>query len=291
MSDYSRFNPFIKHESYSPSTLTTYKILSVLSWLLLVVTAFYYSFNTPDDDKVGWRHTIWQVNHIYLTAYSLNALIVKIYWIALFILQIGYLAHFFSSSAEHVVAAAHVGSHFIFNNLLQFAFIMLLVRSHFIWSEVILAISFLNLAFAYLHYPTYVPFIHVPAVAGPLAWSFVALYWNGAILVDSHSVAARVVAWVAIWGILVIGAFFLIVFKDYSIGFAFSILTASIGVRQFHSKPHSLQWIFAFTIMAVLFVASATIATLRALGKDITFRREPAVVEQDTERAPLLDNH
>lgn len=53
----------------------------------------------------------------------------------------------------------------------------------------------------------------MPATSGPLAWTFVALYWNGAIAVGAHNLAARIVANVAIWGILVYGLFFLAVYK------------------------------------------------------------------------------
>jgi hypothetical protein len=112
-----------------------------------------------------------------------------------------------------VNAAASVGSHFIFNNLLNFAFVMLFVRGHFIWAEVILVVNFFNLSSLYFRHNTYTRFIHIPVVSGPLAWTFVALYWNGAIAVNSHHLAARILANVAIWGILVYGLFFLIIFK------------------------------------------------------------------------------
>ncbi|RFU28263.1 hypothetical protein B7463_g8089, partial [Scytalidium lignicola] len=291
MSSYNRFNPFVKQESYSPAALWSHKILTTLSWLLLVVTSFYYSLHAPDDDKVDWRHTIWEVNRIYHTAYSLNAIIVEIYWVVLFILQIGYISHLFSSNAEYVLAAANVGSHFILNNLLQFAFVMLFVRSHFIWAEVILIVNFANLVLLYLRYPSTVRFIHIPVVSAPLAWTFIAIFWNGAIAVNSDTLAADIVAYIAIWGILALGFFFLVVFKDYSIGFAFSILTAALGVKQFHLKTSPLQWIFAFAIMAALFLASLALAIPAALGKEIRFRREEPAPESEAERAPLLDDH
>jgi len=128
-------------------------------------------------------------------------------------------------------------------------------------------------------------------VSGPLAWTFVALYWNGAIAVNAHTLLARIVANVAVWGILVYGLFFLVTFKDYTIGFALSILTASLGVHQFLMKIVAFQWIFAFTIMATLFLATLVIAVPGIFGKEITFRREGQVVNADQERAPLLDDH
>jgi len=133
--------------------------------------------------------------------------------LALFLLQIAYLWHLFSKNSNNVQAAASVGSHFILNNLLQFAFVMLFVRGHFIWAEVILIVNFFNLSFLYFRHNTYSRLIHIPTVSGPLAWTFVALYWDGAIAVGAHHLAARILANVAIWGILVYGLFFLVVYK------------------------------------------------------------------------------
>lgn len=62
-------------------------------------------------------------------------------------------------------------------------------------------------------------------------------------------------------------------------GFNLSVLSAAIGVSQFFVQIIALQWIFAFTIMAVLFVATVVVAVPAATGK----RREG-----DAERAPLL---
>jgi hypothetical protein len=128
-------------------------------------------------------------------------------------LQIGYVWHLFSSNAEYVTAAASVGSHFILNNLFQFAFVMLFVRGRFILAEVILVLNFFNLTFLYFRHNTYPRFIHIPVVSGPLAWTYVALYWNGAIAAHATGLAARILANVAIWGILVYGLFFLLTYK------------------------------------------------------------------------------
>lgn len=68
-------------------------------------------------------------------------------------------------------------------------------------------------------------------------------------------------------------------------GFNLSVLSAAIGVSQFLRQVIAFQWIFAFTIMAVLFVATVGIAIPAATGKDFAWRRQ---AEQDTERAPLL---
>ncbi len=72
-------------------------------------------------------------------------------------------------------------------------------------------------------------------------------------------------------------------------GFALSILSAAIGVSQFLRQIIAFQWIFAFTIMATLFLCTLVIAIPGILGKEISFRREPTVVD-DRERAPLLED-
>lgn len=137
-------------------------------------------------------------------------------------MQIGYVWHLFSSNAEYVNAAAGVGSHFIFNNLLQFAFIMLFVRSHFIWAELILIVNFFNLSSLYFRHSKLPRFIHIPVVSGPLAWTFIAIYWNGAIMVNAHTLPARILANIAIWGILVYGMFFLVTFKVSTISIKYN---------------------------------------------------------------------
>jgi len=84
-------------------------------------------------------------------------------------------------------------------------------------------------------------------------------------------------------------SFFLVTFKDYTIGFELSILTASLGVGQFFRQIVALQWIFAFAIMAALFLASLVVGIPGILGREITFGRN-TVVTEDQERAPLLDD-
>jgi hypothetical protein len=81
------------------------------------------------------------------------------------------------------------------------------------------------LSLAYFRHSTTPRWIHISAVSGPLAWNFTALYLVGAVAVGSHHLAARIVANVFIWGFLVYGGFFLVAFKDYTMGYAMSILS------------------------------------------------------------------
>jgi hypothetical protein len=71
-------------------------------------------------------------------------------------------------------------------------------------------------------------------------------------------------------------------------GFCLSTLAAAIGVSQFLNQIIALQWIFAFTIMAVLFVATVVVALppVQSMGRDDT-----AAAPADQERAPLLGDN
>ena len=90
---------------------------------------------------------------------------------------------------------------------------MLFVRSHFVWAELILVVNFFNLSSLYFRHPIHPRFIHIPVVSGPLAWTFVAIYWNGAMAFRAEGLAGRILGNVAIWGILVYGLFFLVTYK------------------------------------------------------------------------------
>lgn len=131
-----------------------------------------------------------------------------------------------SSNAVYAVAAARVGAHFVASSLLLSAFVHLWVRSHFWLAELPLLASFFNLSFAYFRHCNTPLAIHVGAVAGPLAWNFAALYWAGAAAVRSGHLVARIAAHLSIWGWLGYGAFYLVTYKDYVVGFALSVLSA-----------------------------------------------------------------
>lgn len=147
-------------------------------------------------------------------AQSANSSLTSNYRIVLFILQLGYIGHLFSSNADIVHAASSVGSHFIVNNLLHALFVWLFIHPHFHWAEVVLIANLVNLVSLYFRHNTYPRFIHAPVVSGPLAWTFVAIYWNGAIMVPHQdSLAARVFANIFIWSLLAFGLFFLGVYN------------------------------------------------------------------------------
>ncbi|KAJ4012831.1 hypothetical protein NW752_006102 [Fusarium irregulare] len=284
MANWQQYNPFGKRDSHSNNSILVYKILTLITWILSLVVTVYYTLHRPDDGHTRNRK-IWEQNHMYRTAFTLNPIITSIYWIVLFILQAGYIGHLFSSNSDIVHAAASVGSHFIFNNLFHFAFVMLFVRSHFHWAEVILILNFINLSSLYFRHNTYPRFIHMPVVSGPLSWTFVAIYWNGALMIPHpHHLVPRIFGNIFIWSILAYGLFFIVIYKDYTMGFSLSVFAAAIGVSQFLHQVIAFQWIFAFIIMALLFVATVVVAVPVATGREINWRSAPA----DQERAPLL---
>jgi hypothetical protein len=73
-------NPFARRESHSVRAVWTYKVLTILTWLLNVLASVYYTFGIPADDKVGWRNTIWGHNKDFPTPFALNAIIASLYW-------------------------------------------------------------------------------------------------------------------------------------------------------------------------------------------------------------------
>lgn len=110
---------------------------------------------------------------------------------------------------------------------------MLFSRGYFAWAEVMLVINFINLTSVYFRHVGYSRFIHEPVVSGPLAWTFVAIYWNGAIMVPhATSLVARIFGNVFIWSILAYGLFFVVIYK-VSWGKAGTILSLPVALLIF----------------------------------------------------------
>jgi len=286
------YNPFAKREEFSSSNLLAYKILTVLSWLLLVVVGVYYTFDSPKGHHAHHHyHTIWGQNNHRPTPFSLNSIVVSIYWVVTLILQAHYVRYLYSADKNFVNSAANVGSHFILHNLLSFGFILLWVRGLFWQGEILLVVNLFNLTLLYFRHPTTPRFDHIPIVSAPLAWTYVAILWDGAAAVNARTLPARIVANIFIWGILVLGAFFVLTFKDYTIGFELSILALALAIAQLQVHVIAFQWIFAFVIAALLFILSIVIGAPQLFGQDKNIRQEGAVVSEDRERAPLLDDN
>jgi hypothetical protein len=71
-------------------------------------------------------------------------------------------------------------------------------------------------------------------------------------------------------------------------GFNLSVLSAALGVAQFFRQVIAFQWIFAFTIMAVLFVFTVMVAVPAWAGRELPWGGTAERRQPDAERAPLL---
>ncbi|OJJ46390.1 hypothetical protein ASPZODRAFT_166663 [Penicilliopsis zonata CBS 506.65] len=281
------YNPFARRETHNRQSLAAYRVLVPLTWALVVIVGIYYSLHKPDDVKHG--HRIPKQANKHITAFSQSTVVTGIYWILLLLSQLSYVWHLFSKDAALVNAAANVASHFILNNLFVFAWVLLWVRNHFWGAEIILIAHFINQKITYWRHPGLPAFVHLPAVAGPYAWTLTALFWNGAVAVHSNSLPARIVANVFIWVIFVIGAGHILHRQDYLLGYCFSFLFLSLAVKQIAIKVIALQWIFAFAIFAAFLVLSLYISSTKYYHRDSLLRRIAEPESTDRERQPLLN--
>lgn len=187
---------------------------------------------------------------------------------------------------------------------------MLWVRNFFQGAEVILVAQTINQHVAYWCLRGLPTYVHLPAVAGPYAWALTALFWNGAVAVDSHTRQARIAANVFVWIMTVIGAGHVFVMQDHLLGYCLSLLglckslqpfilgmftsadsMTAFAVKQFDIKADNLQWIFAWVAFAVFVVEALYALGTTSTGRNAFLRRtgEPDSTATDRERQPLLE--
>ncbi|KAL4787575.1 hypothetical protein BJX76DRAFT_354060 [Aspergillus varians] len=289
MSSYSNYNPFARRESHGPHSLTAYRVLAPLSWALVVVIGIFYSIHKPSDVSNGWP--IWSQLERRFTAFSVNVVVVAIYWVLLLLSQIGYLVQLYSKEEAFVNSAANAASHFILNNLFVVAWILLWVRNHFWPAEVILIVHFIHQHVAFWRIRSLPPLSHLAVIAAPYAWVLIALFWTGASAVWSHTPAAEIAANVFIWILFVIGLVHVSATVDELLGYSLSLLTFGLAVAQTDRKSSfPRQWIFAWVIFGVFLLDSVYLSAVKHSGRDAFFRSsgEPEPIQSDPERAPLL---
>ena len=69
------YNPFLKREEHDKRSLLIYRILTILTWLLVLTINILNCFKGP------WNQaTIWRQNELRSTPFSLNPGITNIYW-------------------------------------------------------------------------------------------------------------------------------------------------------------------------------------------------------------------
>lgn len=137
--------------------------------------------------------------------------------VALFLAQLSYTLWICCESTDLVFLGVGLSGHFVGSNLLHASFIVLFAYSQFVAAEVVLLINLANLTWAYFLFHSYPRFIHLSVVSGPLAWTYIAVYWNVALLVPQHNVAGQVIGSLCIWSIMGFGLFLLITFKVQSL--------------------------------------------------------------------------
>ncbi|KAK2739592.1 hypothetical protein FQN57_006554 [Myotisia sp. PD_48] len=303
----SRYNVFARRSSYGPRYLLSYRILTSVSWLLVVISGIYYKVHHPEGEPRNRLDS-------HPTPFSQTKIITGIYWILLLVSQLGYIRQLWSAKEENVKAAAYVAPYYIFNNLLVFAFILLWARNKYWGAEIIDIASIITQATVYWKNPGLPSVIHLPAVAAPYAWSLAALFWNGAVAVGGNSVPKRIVANIFIWVFFVVGQGHIIQRSDPHIGFSLSLLTLckivpvpvpfptlplepaanltmmlpALALKQLKLKIIALQWIFAFVIFGVFLISSIHSTATKRYNRDFYFRSISEPEQTDRERQPLL---
>ncbi|PGG96974.1 hypothetical protein AJ79_09381 [Helicocarpus griseus UAMH5409] len=280
-------NPFARQETYGANAITAYRVLTPISWLLVVVFGIYYSIHRPDDVSHG--HTVWKQANRNPTPFSQSSIVTGIFWIILLLSQLKYISNLFSADTVKVTAAANVAGYYILNNLFVLAFVLLWVRNHFWGAEIIDIANLISQGIVYWRHHNLPLDIHLPAVAGPYAWTFATLFWNGAVAVGGDNTAKRLVANIFIWVWFVFGQGHIVRKSDYAYGYSLSLLTLSLAIKQFSLKIISLQWIFAFVIFGIFLVTSLSSSVATYHNKDFFFRSRAEPTEStDRERQPLL---
>ncbi|KAL4949440.1 hypothetical protein BDW69DRAFT_75313 [Aspergillus filifer] len=283
------YNIFERRESHPSNVITTYRVLVPLSWALVLGFGIFYSIHSPSD--VDTSHRIWPQFERRSTPFTLNTVVVAIYWVILLLAQIVYVAQLFSNDETAVHNAANAASHFIVNNLFVFGWIHTWTRNHFWPAEVILIAHFINQHVLFWRIRTLPPVSHVAVVAGPYAWTLFALFLTGSLAVYSHTPAAEIAANVFLWIIFVIGTAHIFTAVDDLLGYSLTLLAFGLAISQterFHG--HHLQWIFAWVIFAVFLAESLYVTYTKYSGRNVLFRSPGEPESTDAERAPLLDD-
>lgn len=223
--------------------------------------------------------SVWLLSGIsdkhYETPFTALTIVVALYW---FIALGSQLAFVVRSSQNTTSATVDVVSpHFLINNLAHFFWVYAFTKEHFLIAELILAANLLNLLMLYFTHRTTDlrtmqdwATVHLPAVGIPLAWALYALVWNGACLFHSHnkSLLPRLIANMLIWEFLLVPVCLLVLYGDWSVALATSLLMLGVGFKQMFHKVVALQWAFAFAIAAIDFTAGMLVMFASAVKTD-----------------------
>lgn len=260
------------------------RTVAIIVWILAIYFEIRYAWGR--HSKIDNHHSF----HVGNTAFTANVFFVGAYWLLTYLMQLLFLVQFYKPESTFVGEDADLGYHFTVFNALQILWSWFFARGHWILAEITLIVNFFNLMIAYISHKSYSIrplsryfFVHVPAVALPLAWIVYAIFWNGAIAFHAHGLFARIFANILVWDFLLVPGLLLVFYRDWASGLAFSYLTLALAVGQLFTKVIALQWIFAFIIAALVFVGSLYTATVPVS------RTEVVVDTERGETAPLLN--
>lgn len=278
----------------------TKKVLTTITLVLSIYTNFKYTIGRSPNVNSSNNSNPLQLfkgdpddpfYRIGFTPFTANLLMLIIYWGFTHFLQILYVARIYNNDDESAEAEedwSWLG--FSGFNFLQTVWIWLFSNGHYIISEIVVIFNFIHILVVYFSLQSYKSsvksltkyiFIHGTVVAFPMAWLMYVLFWNGAVMIGSNSLAFRIVCNVLIWQFLVIPMFFLILFRDWLTGLTMAYITLAIGLGQLFTKVFALQWIFGFAIGAALALSSIAVWSGN-LG------RSDAAVTGGTETEPLI---
>jgi hypothetical protein len=263
------------------------RTVAIITWILAVYFNIKYAFGR--HSHLDNHHSF----HVGNTPFTANVFFVIAYWLLTYLLQLLFLVQFYKPESVYVGEHAAIGYHFSLFNLLQVVWSWFFARGHWVLAEITLILNFFNLMALYVAHKPYAIrplsrwfFVHVPTTAIPVAWIIYAIFWNGAIAVHAHGLFGRIVANILVWDFLIIPGVFLVLYRDWAVGLAFSYLTTGLAVGQFFTKVIALQWIFALIIAPIVFVASIYTATVPATQVEVV-----AVADAERgETAPLLSD-
>ncbi|EXU95383.1 DUF1774 domain protein [Metarhizium robertsii] len=210
--------------------------------------------------SVYFHDRIWEQNYVHQSLFTLDHILGDM--VGLFVIQSAHLAYDLYKTSPVGVGVIHF--QFILNNVFHLAFILLLVNSFFVAAELVLLLNLVNLRILYFRHPVCRLLIRTATMSGPLAWTIVAMYWNGSMMVpDPISTACRVASQISTWGIFACGVIFAFAHQDCIITYSLSLLSGALGVAQLRNQLVPFQWVSSFTVTTTLYVITVVLIIQR----------------------------
>ncbi|EFY90714.1 hypothetical protein MAC_03294 [Metarhizium acridum CQMa 102] len=258
-------------------------VIDALTWGVSAGVSIYYTVRAPrDGPTIGAR--IWDQNFQYETGLTIDPNMVIAYWVGMHVaLFVHMLANIFAASND--ISYITISNHFSINNLLHVVFLVLFVRSAFDWAECILILNFVNLSVLYFKHSKLSHFTRISVICGPLAWNFIAIFWNWAIAVTAgigYNDTVEGFGLFFVWAILGYGVFSLLVFQDLAMAFLLAYLCASIAFAQRFLQRSDRMWIPPVVIASLLVVMMCAVAA-RCLWNLRAVRRKKVNESVDAE--------